>query len=124
MSFVPKRRRSEVCLVATIQALALAVFLLGVRPQGSVTLGDDLAGRKSTLITPADYVETVSMSQDARTLDGQQSESILAIDAFDAVEPDHAVLLSLSHGQLTYRNIHIDFSLIRSPPIGAPVNRL
>lgn len=107
-----------------IQAFALAVFLIGICPQGSVTWEDDLPGRKNPLITPADYVETVSNSQDAQALDGQQSESILATESFDAVETDHAVLLNLTHSQLVYRSVNFDFSLIRSPPTGAPVNHL
>lgn len=120
----PKRRRSEVCLVAMIQAFALAVFFLGIHPQGSVTWENDLSGRKNPLITPADYVKTVSNSQDAQALDGQQSESVLATESFDTVETDHAVLLNLTHSQLVYRSANFDFSLIRSPPIRSSLNRL
>jgi hypothetical protein len=106
------------------QAFALAVFLLRIPPQGSVTWKNDLPGRKNPLTTPADYVKTVSNSQDAQALDGQQSESVLVTESFDTVETDHAVLLNLTHSQLVYRRANFDFSLIRSPPIGASLNRL
>ena len=111
-------------MVAMIQALALAVFLVGIRPQGSVTWEDNLPGQKNPLITPADYVKTVSKSQDAQALDGLQSESVLATESFDTVETDHAILLNLSHSATVYRSANFDFSLIRSPPIGSSLNRL
>lgn len=119
MMFVPKR--DERCLrsVAILQALALAAFFIGICPPGIATFADDPPAGNIKLVT-TDYIETASISQGSKRMEGQQSESILANDIIAATQADHAFLLDRTYSQLTYRSAKFGSSLIRSPPAGLP----
>ena len=106
-------------MLATLQAFALAIFFLGIRPQASLAFRYNQP-RQGTLVTPAEYVESISISQTTKGLDGQQAQSGLATKIFDAVQIDHGLPLSLSHDQFSHRSAISGSSLIRSPPIGSP----
>ena len=124
MWFVNKRRASGPCILATLQAFALAAFFLGLGPQRSLTFADNAPKQKLTLVEPVDYLEAVSISQGTKALDGSQSANALATDAFNAGETNHAFLLTLSYVQLVHRSTAFRSSLIRSPPIEPPLSRL
>lgn len=123
MMFAPKRKGGGLRRIVILQALALAAFFLGTRSLGFETFADNLPTTNIKLVT-ADYVESVSISQGAKDIEGPQSESILATDDFYATKADHAFLLNRSYSQLTYRSTTFGSSLIRSPPTGSPGYRV
>jgi hypothetical protein len=124
MWLVKKGRVSGRCILAALQACALAVFLFGVGPQPSLAFANNAPKQKLTLIRPADYLEAVSISQGTKALDGCKSANALATDNFNAGETNHASLLKRSNVQLVHRSATFRSSLIRSPPIESPLSRL
>jgi hypothetical protein len=121
MLFAPKRRRSGARVLAILQAFALAAFLVGIRPHGSLASAENVSGRESSLVTFTDYLETISLNQATTALDGQQAESGLASKVLDTAKIDHAFPLNPSDNQFGYRSVISGSSLIRSPPIGSPL---
>jgi len=116
--YAPKIKRSGAGVVASLQVVTLTALLLGIRPPGLTTYANNLPRAKFKLPAPADYVETISVSQEDDGTEEKPSESILATDAFDAGATDHAFLINPNYHQLTYRSATFRFSLIRSPPLG------
>jgi hypothetical protein len=117
MLLPPKRGGDGARGIAAFQAFALAAFLVGIRPHGSLASAGDFPSRQRSLVTSTDHVETVTISRGSKASDGHPSGSALATEAFNYKKADDVFDPSPYYAERAYRRAIFLSSLIRSPPV-------